>query len=332
MRRRQWQVGLAALGIALIAGSGSARQAGDRLAAIPSHAVKLTPEADRHPPVMHSREFKTPVPLGPAINTAGAEDSPFITPDGNTLYFFFTPDVTVPANRQLFDGVTGIWVSRRVRGQWTRAERVVLQEPGKLALDGAPTVRDDTLWFVSAREGYTGVHHFTAAWKNGRWSDVRHAGDRLRSELQVGELHIARDGTMYFHSDRPGGKGGLDLWKMERLQRQGRRQEAADAGEGWGRPVNMAALNSEGDEGWPFVSEDGKEFWFLRTHQGSPGLFRSKRTSGGWSKPELMVSTFAGEPTLDNAGNLYFVHHFYRDGKMLEADIYFAERLREARR
>jgi len=78
---------------------------------IPADAVKRTPETDQHPPIMHSTDFDEPVPMTLTINTAGAEDSPFITPDGNTLYFFFTPDVSVPPNEQLFDDVTGIWVS-----------------------------------------------------------------------------------------------------------------------------------------------------------------------------------------------------------------------------
>jgi hypothetical protein len=40
----------------------------------------------------------------------------------------------------------------------------------------------------------------------------------------------------------------------------------------------------------------------------------------------LIISQFAGEPTLDAEGNLYFVHHFYLDGKQIEADIYVAYR------
>jgi len=69
--------------------------------------------------------------------------------------------------------------------------------------------------------------------------------------------------------------------------------------------------------------------WFLRTYRGAPAIFRSKRgTDGNWSKPELIVSSFAGEPSLDSEGNLYFTHHYFRDGKMLEADIYFAKRKR----
>ena len=38
----------------------------------------------------------------------------------------------------------------------------------------------------------------------------------------------------------------------------------------------------------------------------------------------LIVSQFAGEPTLDDAGNLYFVHHYFEHGQMIEADIYVA--------
>jgi hypothetical protein len=66
--------------------------------------------------------------------------------------------------------------------------------------------------------------------------------------------------------------------------------------------------------------------WCLRTYQGTPALYRSSRENGGWSAPELVVSTFAGEPTLDAQGNLYFVHHYYKDNVMLEADLYVAHK------
>ena len=41
-----------------------------------------------------------------------------------------------------------------------------------------------------------------------------------------------------------------------------------------------------------------------------------------------VVSSLAGKPTLDDAGNLYFVHHYYTAGigSMTEADIYLARR------
>lgn len=49
--------------------------------------------------------------------------------------------------------MTGIYVSKKVNGTWTAAERVVLQDSGKLALDGAAFVKDGVMWFASAREG-----------------------------------------------------------------------------------------------------------------------------------------------------------------------------------
>lgn len=42
------------------------------------------------------------------------------------------------------------------------------------------------------------------------------------------------------------------------------------------------------------------------------------------ARSELIVSQFAGEPTLDKDGNIYFVYHYYRDSEMIEADIYVA--------
>ena len=185
---------------------------------IPAGAVKMTPETDLHPPILHSDEWNQPTPLTDAINTAGGEDSPFILSDGNLLYFFFTPNVTVPAEKQLFDGVTGIYESRKQNGTWSTAKRVILQDAGKLALDGAEFVQGDIMWFASAREGYTGVNLFTAELKDGKWTNWQYVGDRLMKEYQVGEMHITADGAeLYFHSPRAGGKGQLDIWVSQNV-------------------------------------------------------------------------------------------------------------------
>ena len=284
-----------------------------REASIPSNAVKMTPQTDSHPPQLHSDEWEMPVPLSGPVNTAGAEDSPFITPDGNTLYFFFTPDPNIPVEKQLLDGVTGIWVSHRSNGQWQETQRVVLQEPDKLALDGCTFVQDDIIWFCSAREGYTGIHWFTANKIDGGWTNWENAD--FDPKYKVGELHFLADGTqLYFHSDRPGGKGGYDIWVSNKINGE------------WQEPENIAVVNSIETEGWPYLTSDGSELWFLRTYMGSPGIFRSQKHNGQWSEPELILSSFAGEPSLDIEGNIYFVHHFYRDGEMIEADIYFSRR------
>lgn len=283
----------------------------DRESMIPAEKVKQSPATDAHPPRSETPAYGDPVPLPYPVNTAGAEDSPFITPDGETLYFFFTPDVDQPVERQILDGVTGIYETHRVEGAWSKPTRVVLQDPGKLAGDGCEFVQGEVMWFCSVREGYTGIHWFTARKVDGVWQDWRLAD--FREEDQVGELHITADGQeLYFHSARPGGRGGLDIWVMHR------------EGDDWGTPENVAAVNTEQNEGWPFVSQDGSELWFTRAG-GGPEIFRSLRVEGVWGAPERMFSSLAGEPTLDDAGRVYFVHHFFDGDTMLEADIYVAE-------
>jgi len=283
----------------------------ERDSKIPSTAVKLIPEDDQYPPQMHSSEFSEPVPLPGPVNTAGAEDSPFITSDGRELYFFFTPDVSVPVELQVLDGVTGIYVSVLEKENWTKPERVILQDKGKLALDGCACVDQNLLWFCSAREGYNGVQWFFAQFEQGSWQDWQQAD--FNPDYEVGELHIQGD-ELYFHSSRVGGKGKLDIWMSPKI-----------AGE-WQIPVNIEAVNSAEDEGYPYLSVDGKELWFTRTYLGTPAVFRSEKVNGIWQSPELIISQFAGEPTLDSKGNVYFVHHFYKEGVMLEADIYIAQR------
>jgi hypothetical protein len=133
--------------------------------------------------------------------------------------------------------------------------------------------------------------------------------------MGVGEMHLHGD-DLYFHSERPGGAGREDIWVSSRQ------------GGTWSEPVNIRAVNTGESDSRPFVSANGRELWFTRTFRGSPAVFRSVREEGAWAEPELIVSQFAAEPTLDDAGDLYFVHHFFEHGTMIEADIYVARRKR----
>jgi len=285
-----------------------------RLEAIPDDVVKMTPSTDHHPPILHSDEYYPPIPMEGSINTAGAEDSPFISPDGNIFTFVFVPDVRVPHEKQLLDGVSGIYFTRRIDGVWAEPERIMLQEPGKVSLDGCQFLQGDELWFCSAREGnYRGVDVWSAEYRGGNWLDWENAGEQLNVEYEMGEFHFSPDWkTLYFHSDGEGGSGNYDIWITHLV------------GGEWSQPENVREVNSDAHDSRPFVTQDGSELWITRTYLGTPGIFRSRWMGEGWSEPELILSQFAGEPTLDAEGNLYFIHHYIIDDEIIEADVYVA--------
>ncbi len=288
---------------------------------IPEDAVKGTPENDLYPPILNSDEWDAPVPMNGPINTAGAEDSPFITPDGGRFFFFFTPDVSVPVEEQLYDGVTGIWWSQLSGGVWTEPVRILLNDD--VALDGCAFVQGNVLWFASVRVGNIGeIDIYTASYVNGIWTDVENAGTVLNDDLDIGEFHITADGSTIYYGG-PGETGNdLDIWCAHR------------SGNSWISPSRVPNVNSDGNENMPFISADGEELWFTGDSNEYPGpaVFRSLWNGSGWGEPEEIVTRFAGEPTLDEDGNLYFIHHYFdSDMNMIEADVYVAYKKQSAR-
>jgi hypothetical protein len=58
-------------------------------------------------------------------------------------------------------------------------------------------------------------------------------------------------GWVYFSSDRPGGLGGLDVWRVER------------SADGWGQPERLGPeVNSAADDAWPALSHDATRLYF----------------------------------------------------------------------
>lgn len=135
-------------------------------------------------------------------------------------------------------------------------------------------------------------------------------------DYQIGELHISADGSeMYFDTQRPGGLGGKDIWVTRWVDGE------------WGLPEPVRVVNTEMTEGWPNLTPDGMELWFTRATPG-PEIYRSMRVDGEWGPPQLVLSSLAGEASLDAVGNIYFAHHRWDERKqqVSEADIYVCYR------
>ena len=75
---------------------------------------------------------------------------------------------------------------------------------------------------------------------------------------------------LFFVSDMPGGKGGKDLWYVAY-------DKKADS---WGKPTNLAGLNTKGDEMFPSFDEKGNLYFASNGHGGMGGLdiFKAEKT------------------------------------------------------
>ncbi len=84
--------------------------------------------------------------------------------------------------------------------------------------------------------------------------------------------------VLYFASDMPGGKGGNDIYWCRK--ERGR----------WGQPINLEEINSEGEEAFPFISNDGVLYFSSDGLGGMGGLdiYMALPDRGVFSKIENM--------------------------------------------
>ncbi|MCC6459237.1 MAG: OmpA family protein [Saprospiraceae bacterium] len=95
---------------------------------------------------------------------------------------------------------------------------------------------------------------------------------------------ISIDGDkLFFSSNRPGGFGGMDLYVSYRV------------GESWSEPVNLGgAVNSKGNEAFPFVHADNTLYYASDGLEGKGGLdlFYVIPDGSDWTKPVNMGEPF----------------------------------------
>ncbi len=81
--------------------------------------------------------------------------------------------------------------------------------------------------------------------------------------LSVGHPTLSKDEMlMVFSGDLPGGKGGKDLWMVRYNKRE----------KSWGEPVNLASLNTPGDEMFPHLTSEGNLYFSSNGLNGMGGL------------------------------------------------------------
>lgn len=256
------------------------------------------------------------------LNSGSADYAPVLAPDGESVYFTSYRGQTGAEDKKR----GRIFRATRTERGWSPPMEVELGNRGKdMTTVGILGDEETLLVYQSQRnEG--------AVWKAtqdgfGRWAFEEKLGYPIDSRHWETSLTERFDGReRVFVSDRPGGKGGRDLYRTVLLP------------DGtWSEPLNLGSrINTPGEEESPVLSADGRFLVFSSNgHQGMGGfdLFRCVRLdNGSWSEPEHMgfpLNTPGDEAmvTLDASGQSGYLSSKREGG--LDLDIYRVDILGE---
>jgi peptidoglycan-associated lipoprotein len=144
--------------------------------------------------------------------------------------------------------------------------------------------KGSTMYFTqcSGKDG-KGKHCriYSAAAAGTGWSEPQPLSFSTDS-FTCGHPTLTKDGQiMYFASDMPGGYGGKDIWYVTYTKRS----------KTWGDPINLGpTINTEGDDMYPFITDDGTLYFSSNGHVGLGGvdIYYSKGENTDWSEPVNM--------------------------------------------
>lgn len=194
-------------------------------------------------------EWQKPVAISSEINTKLDEGTPSISPDGNYVYYTFSPTSDSKPT------TTKIYYSLRGTGTLSAGQELVISARDTVSLFAHPAVSPagDYLYFVSDMPGGYGGKDI---WRAGISGNTVLFTENLGSEINTpgDEMfpYVRNDSTLYFSSDGHAGMGGLDLFEAIRNR----------SGDGWIVENMRYPMNSSADDfGITFESENERGFF-----------------------------------------------------------------------
>ena len=215
--------------------------------------------------------WNEPVNMGIPVNAAPATDmhplragddrEPWITADGNTIYF--------RSDRNASDGnPIDLFVTNKVNGVWSEPELLPYPISTDEGNEHCPAVLQDgvTLCFASMRAGGYGGSDIYCTQKdeNGSWMEPINQGPNINTAAEEFHFTQDKDGIVYFTSTRPGGYGGRDIYGAMQL----------GANE-WGPSFNLGPqINTSAEDMCPALPPGADSFsWFSSRQDNNLGSF-----------------------------------------------------------
>ncbi|MBI3136424.1 MAG: PD40 domain-containing protein [Bacteroidetes bacterium] len=225
--------------------------------------------------------------MGSIINTPAPEYSPVITIDGSAIFFTSKRLRADSSNAKYINMGNGqhyedIYVSYRgYDGNWENPKYLDFCRPNKN--DASVSVSPDGTSIFVYQDLGGGDIYFSELRDTVFVNIIPFPAEELNTDAWETHATVSPDGNyLYFVSDRPGGLGGRDIYRLKKLPN----------GE-WSRAMNLGPpVNTPYDEESPFLGADNKTMYFSSNGPASMGGFDIFVTqmdeSEIWSTPENM--------------------------------------------
>lgn len=218
--------------------------------------------------------------LGEMVNSEYAEHSPVVSGDETILIFTSKRKENI-GDRIMDDGqyFEDIYASYKINNEWIEAVNISdnINTEGHEASIGL-SVDGRTLFIYRDDDGDGNIY---MSQQDGLdWTVPEKLGSQINTSSRETHASLSADGeTLYFTSDRKGGYGGLDIYRVRRLP-DGQ----------WGKAQNLGpTINTPYDEEGPFIHYDGITLFFSSAGHNSMGgldIFSSTLTEDlTWDEP-----------------------------------------------
>ncbi|MGB8959728.1 MAG: hypothetical protein WCC00_12035 [Candidatus Aminicenantales bacterium] len=238
---------------------------------------------------------RTPQPFAPGIiSTDEDEGSSGFALNGTAFLF-----------QKFLDGICRTFIMRLADGFWTPPEQIPFSDTMSRNGDFVFSSDDKTMLYQVKTEtgGLLASDIWKAELKASGWGDRAPLPTPINSPDDESYASDTPGGTVYFFSNRRGGKGRFDLYMCP--FKEGR----------YGDAVNLESLNTEYNEWDPFVSPDESCLIFCSTRPGGLGMddlyITFKGADGRWGPAKNMGAEInspgsENRPYLSHDGKYFF--------------------------
>ncbi len=274
--------------------------------------IKSNAKAAESANTIMSKQLKIDIqPLDSSINTANIEFAPVFINDSTMIYSSLKTDKTFynfnPEDSISDEPFRKLYKAEKTGGVWR--DKGLLDGPfnkdGYHCGNGTFSDDGNRFYFTRCKKKPNNevvCAIYVSRLENGVWKDPESLGKEVNDpQYTATQPTITFDNkkktdVVYFISNRPNGKGGLDIWYT---QYDAKKKE-------YRTPMNAGSkINTAGDEYTPFYDADLSTMYF--SSDGWPGLggldiYKSNGELKKWSTPENI-----GAPINSGSDDLYYV-------------------------